>query len=152
MRVSQFLKEQHVTFETVFHPPAFTAQKRARFLHIPGRQVIKCVLLALKNGYILTILRAIDQVDLEALGKILGNPVRLADEDDLAIQFCDCERGAGSPFGSQYGFPTFLEDGIHPDDTILFEAQRHAEAIRMKCRDFEKLEKPTRCRFALAKS
>src|SRR6202140_1927041 len=82
MRVSQFLEEQHVSFETVLHPPAFTAQKRARFLHIPGRQVIKCVLLASGSGFILAILRAIDHVDLEILAKYLGAPVRLADEDD----------------------------------------------------------------------
>ena len=53
-----------------------------------------------------------------------------------------------TPFGSLYGLWTLLEDNIHPDDVILFEAQQHSLAIRMKCRDFEALEKPTRCRFA----
>jgi Ala-tRNA(Pro) deacylase len=148
MRLSQFLEERHVAFETVLHPPAFTAQKRARFLHIPGRQVIKSVLLTTGKGYILAILRSINHVDLDALGKYLGLPVRLANEDDLADKFRDCEPGAVTPFGSLYGLWTLLEESIHPDDTILFEAQEHAVAIRMKCRDFEMLEKPTRCRFA----
>jgi Ala-tRNA(Pro) deacylase len=148
MLVSQYLEEQRVAFETVLHPPAFTAQKRARFLHVPGRQVVKCVLLNFGKGFILAILRSIDHVDLEALSKHLGASVRLADEDDLADQFRDCERGAGSPFGSQYGLWTLLEESIHADDLILFEAQQHAVAIRMKCRDFEMLERPTRCRFA----
>jgi Ala-tRNA(Pro) deacylase len=148
MRLAQFLEEQHTPFETVLHPPAFTAQKRARFLHIPGRQVIKCVLLRSGTGFILAILRAIDYVDLDILGKSLGTPVRLANEDDLADRFADCERGAVTPFGSLYGVWTILEESIHPDDLILFEAQQHSMAIRMKCRDFEMLEKPTRCHFA----
>src|SRR5438105_122779 len=147
MRVSQFLEERQVTFETMLHPPAFTAQKRARFLHITGRQVIKCVLLASGTGFILAILRSIDQVDLEALGAYLGVPVRLADEDNIADQFRDCERGAMTPFGSAYGMRTLLEESIRPEHFILFEAQQHAVAIRIKCRDFEMLERPTRCRF-----
>jgi Ala-tRNA(Pro) deacylase len=150
MRLSHYLQEQHVTFETVLHPPAFTAQKRARFLHIPGWQVIKCVLLTNGKGFTLAILRAIDHVDMKAIGKYLGAPVRLANADDLTDQFCDCEPGAATPFGSLYGLRTLLEESIQPEHVILFEAQQHSVAIRMKCRDFEMLEKPTRCRFAVA--
>jgi Ala-tRNA(Pro) deacylase len=149
MLVSQYLLDQHVSFETVLHPPAFTSQKRARFLHVSGRHVIKCVLLAGRRQFILAILRAMDHVDLQALDAFLGGPVRLASEDELADRFRDCERGALSPFGSLYGLTTFLDDRIDSEDVILFEAQQHAMAIRMKCRDFEQLERPTRCRLAI---
>jgi Ala-tRNA(Pro) deacylase len=148
MRVAQFLEDQQVAFEAVLHPPAFTAQKRARFLHIPGRQVIKSVLLACGREFILAILRGTDHVDLKALAGELGTPVRLATDCELADRFTDCERGAGTPFGSLYGLRTFLENNIRPDHVIVFEAQQHALAIRMLCRDFEKLEKPIRCNFA----
>ena len=33
---------------------------------------------------------------------------------------------------------------------FVFEANTHAEAIRMRCRDFEQLEKPQRLSFAVA--
>jgi Ala-tRNA(Pro) deacylase len=148
MRLAQFLLERHVPFETVMHPPAFTALKRARFLRISGRHVVKCVLLASGASFILAIVRAMDHVDLDVLGACLELPVRLANEDELADRFRDCERGALTPFGSLYGLTTFLEDAIGPEDVIVFEAQQHAMAIRMKCHDFEILEKPTRCRFA----
>ncbi len=93
MRVPDYLLDQHVTFQTVYHPPAFTSQKRARFLHISGRQVVKCVLLASGKGFILAVLRAVDHVDLAALAKTLGMNVRLASDDELAEQFGDCEPG-----------------------------------------------------------
>jgi Ala-tRNA(Pro) deacylase len=150
MRVAQFLTDQHVAFETMVHPPAFTAQKRAKFLHIPGRHVIKCVLLASENRFFLAVLPATQQVDLEALASRLGSSLRLASEQEIAQHFRDCEYGALTPFGSLYGFPTLLEDAIDPESLIVFEAQRHAVAIRMRCRDFEMLERPTRCRFARA--
>lgn len=148
MRVSQFLTDQHVAFETVVHPPAFTAQKRARFLHIPGRHVVKSVLLACDGEFVLAVLPATDHIDLSALGRCLGTPVRLATESELSRLFGDCERGALAPFGSLYGVPTILEDALDPETIIAFESQMHALAIKMRCRDFETLEKPRRCRFA----
>ena len=77
MRVPQFLTEQFVKFETIVHPPAFTAQKRARFLHIPGSQVAKSVLLRGPQGFFLAVLPATHHVDAERLATQLGGAVRL---------------------------------------------------------------------------
>ena len=52
------------------------------------------------------------------------------------------------PFGRLYGLPTILEATLPLDAPIVFEAQRHAVAIRMSCRDFMKLERPERIAFA----
>lgn len=149
MRVSQFLADQHATFETVVHPPAYTAQKRARFLHVSGRKVVKSILLAGGNQFLLAVLPATEQVDLNAVARMRGGPVRLASELEILSLFRDCEHGALAPFGSLYGVHTILEDGIAPETMIVFESQQHALAIRMCCRDFEALEKPRRCQFAL---
>ena len=35
-----------------------------------------------------------------------------------------------------------------PDALIVFEGNSHAEAVRLWCRDFERLERPRRLRFA----
>src|SRR5262249_35089899 len=45
MRVPDFLSENQVPFEELQIPPAFSATQRAKHLHVPGRQVAKCVLL-----------------------------------------------------------------------------------------------------------
>jgi hypothetical protein len=52
------------------------------------------------------------------------------------------------PFGRLYGVPTILESTIPQDAMIVFEAQRHAVAIRMFCRDYVRLERPERMAFA----
>jgi Ala-tRNA(Pro) deacylase len=148
MRVPDFLREQEVAFETVLHPPAFTAQKRARCLKMPGRHLAKSVLLAGPSSYVLAVLPATDHVDLGALAADLGGPVRLAEPAEVAEVFRDCEWGVLTPFGSLYGLPTLLEDSIDGDTLIVFEAHLHAVTIRMRCRDFERLERPRRLRFA----
>ncbi len=149
MFLSQFLTDQHVAFETMVHPPAFTAQKRAKFLHIPGRQVVKCVVLMTGHGPVLAVLPAPWHVDLRRVSQALETEARLACEDEVIGLFRDCERGALTPFGRLYGLTTILEDSIAPETQIVFEAQSHGIAIRMRCRDYELLEQPRRLAFAL---
>jgi Ala-tRNA(Pro) deacylase len=148
MRVSQFLSDQQITFEEMVHPPAFTSQKLARFLHIPGRWVMKSILLKGPHGFLLAVLPAPQLIDLPRLSAHFGGQVRLATVSELTERFPDCEWGAVMPFGQLYDLRTILEAMIPLDATIVFEAQLHALAIRMQCRDFVKLEHPERLQFA----
>jgi Ala-tRNA(Pro) deacylase len=148
MRVLQFLSGQRVSFEPLTHPPAFTAQKRAKYLKIPGKQVAKTVLLAGPEGYLLAVLPATHHVDTEILARWLGGPVRLAEDAEIGQVFSDCEWGVVEPFGTLYGLTTILDESLTPDSWIVFEAHTHAEAIRMRCSDFERLEHPRRLGFA----
>ena len=149
MRVSDFLSESHVAYETMVHPPVFTAQRRAHLLHITGKRVIKAVLLASPRGFFLAVLPASQRVDLAAVSRHFDTNVRLADESDIAKTFSDCERGVMVPFGRLYGVKTLLDASIESDMWIVFEAERHFLTIRMWCRDFEKLEQPVRFAFAV---
>ena len=148
MRVPSFLAQQHVPFDTLVHQPAFTATRRARFLHVPGKHLAKCVLLASVPGNILGIVPATHQVCLEAVAGYLGWPVRLARSEEVAEVFRDCEWGGLVPFGSLYNLPTLLDDSFDSESVLVFEAHQHAVAIRMRCKDFERLEKPRRLPFA----
>ncbi len=148
MRVLQFLSQQNISFEPLVHPPAFTAQKLAKYLRIPGKQVAKTVLLMGPAGYVLAVLPATHHVDEDVLARVLGGPVRLATELEIGEVFQDCEWGVVEPFGTLYGLTTLLDDSLQPDDWIVFEAHTHEEAIRMRCGDFERLERPRRLRFA----
>ncbi len=151
MRVSQYLSDQHIPFEEMVHPPAFTAQKLARFLHIPGRQVIKSILLKGPQGFFLAVLPASHVIDLGPLSARFGGTVRMATVAELREHFPDCEWGALMPFGRLYDLPTILETAIPLEMTIVFEAQQHAVAIRMACRDYVTLERPERMHFAQAR-
>jgi Ala-tRNA(Pro) deacylase len=148
MRVPDFLTEQHVPFEKLLHPPAFTAQKRAKYLGISGRQVAKSVLLVGPGGYFLAVLPATRHIDTRKLSLELRGPVRLADAHEVADVFRDCEWGVVPPFGGLYGLTTVLEQEMAPDALVVFETNTYVEAVRLRCRDFERLERPRRLQFA----
>jgi len=147
MRVDQFLSDQHIAFETVVHAPAYTAQRRAHYLHVPGKQVAKSVLLAGPNDFVHAVLSASHQIDLKAVCQALGYPLRLANQLEIADRFRDCEWGALTPFGALYGLVTIVDESLDPDAHITFEAQMHAVTICMHYKDFERLENPRRFRF-----
>jgi Ala-tRNA(Pro) deacylase len=149
MRIAAFLEDHHVAFEALPHPLAFSAQKLAKYLRVPGRQVAKCVLLSGPHGLFLAVLPASLQVDPERLAAALGGLVRLADESEIAATFADCEWGVVPPFGTLYGLRSVIDDSLDPESLIVFEGQTHVEALRMCCRDFERLENPQRLRFAV---
>ncbi len=96
----------------------------------------------------MALLPATQQADLELLAKGLGGTVRLADDEEMSEVFSDCEWGVAPPFGTLYGLPSVLEDSLHPDALLVFETHTHVDAVRLLCRDFERLEKPRRLRFA----
>ena len=149
MRIPDYLADQQVPHEALLLPPAFSATQRAKILHVSGHLIAKCVLLSTSRGPLLAVLPATRQIDFTLLGRQLEDTVRLAQDEEMAHIFPDCEWGIALPFGVVYGLPTILDDSIQPDDMIVFEGNTHVEAIRLRCSDFERLEQPRRLGFAV---
>jgi Ala-tRNA(Pro) deacylase len=148
MRIPLYLSDNQVVFDTLLHPPAFTAQKRAKYLRVPGSQLAKSVLLTGTGGQRVAVLPATHQVDTDAVNRALGGEFHVARAADIAKIFRDCEWGVLGPFGTLYGLSTILDDAFDPEAIMVFEAHLHGVAIRMRCRDFERLERPRRFCFA----
>jgi Ala-tRNA(Pro) deacylase len=148
MDLTQLLTDRRVAFEVVVHPPAFSAQRRAKYLHVPGSRVAKAVLLAGAERFLVAVLPATHYVDVAALAAHLNEPLRLASGPEVAGVFRDCEWGVVPAFGSLYRLTTVLEETLDPDGLFAFEAGAHGRAVRIRCRDFEGLERPRRLRFA----
>jgi Ala-tRNA(Pro) deacylase len=149
MKLDDFLTSRQIPFERLHHRPVYTANRMAQALHVPGREVAKTVLLRTGNGYALAVLPATHQVDLDQVREDLGTDnVAMATEAEMDQLFPDCERGAVPPFGSLYDLPTVVDESLADDESIVFDANTHEDAIRMAYRDFEALEHPRRGHFA----
>ncbi|MFQ3650503.1 MAG: YbaK/EbsC family protein [Gemmataceae bacterium] len=143
MRVTDFLTQHQVPFQSLTHAPAYCAGRRAKFLHTPGDAVAKAVLLATPNGYVIVVVPATRHVD---LGRFPG--ARLATPEEMVRVFTDCEYGAVTPFGNLYGLPTYLDESFTQDTWIVVEAGTHTDAVRLSARDFARLANCERGRFA----
>jgi Ala-tRNA(Pro) deacylase len=149
MNIAEYLQKQKIPFERLSHATAYTAQELAALEHVPGRYVAKPVLVKAAGQFVLCVLPAPAMVDLERVADALGaDSAKLAKEDELSAVFKDCELGAEPPFGQLYGLKTLMDQALHQDEYIVFQAGSHTDAVKMRRDDYERLVHPQVASFA----
>lgn len=143
MRILEFLQSKHVPFTAHRHSSTPTAQEMAHAMHETGDHIAKTVVLKADGQFLIAVLQATHSIDLDKVRAVLGaDAVSLATKQELGDLFPDCESGAVPPFGSKYGLRTLVDRPIIWESHVLFEGNAHDETIRMKYRDFDRLERP----------
>jgi Ala-tRNA(Pro) deacylase len=151
MYVVDFLRSRRVWFEELLHNPTSSATRLARALHIPGRAVAKTVVVRAAEEFVLAVLPATSRIDVDRLRTVLQvdpSLLRMADIDEIARIFHDCEPGSIPPFGRLYGLRTVVDDGLACTGTIVFRANQRHEGLRMQFSDYLALEAPLQAAFA----
>jgi len=149
-KLKKFLDENKIKYVSVKHSSAYTAQEIAASAHIPGKELAKTVIIKIDGRIAMAVLPASYKVSFDQLKVALGvKEVRLAYEQEFMDKFPDCEVGAMPPFGNIYGIDVFVAESLSEDEEIAFNACTHTELIRMKFKDFEKLVRPKRFKFAI---
>ncbi len=148
-RLEAYLRDNGVGFQMQHHPQAFTAQEVAASEHISGYRLAKVVMVLAGSDLVMTVLPAPARVDLDELGSVVGKgELRLAEEDEFAPRFPDCEAGAMPPFGNLYDVPVYVDDSLADQDSIFFEAGTHTDTMSMRFEDFKNLVQPQIGSFA----
>ena len=145
----EFLRDAHVPYLVVPHPPAYSAQEDAAAVHVPGRDWAKVVVCIVDDRVVQAVVSAPLAVNLADLVDLAGGTaIRLATEQELARLFPDCEPGAMPPIGPLYGQQVFVDVELAGEPEIVFDAGTHTEAIAMRWRDFAKSVRPVVGRFS----
>lgn len=143
MNVQSYLDEMGVAYRLSHHPMAYTAQDLASAEHVPGRQVIKAVVVKADGQFIMCALPACHRIDLPALREQLAaDEVKLADEQKLAELFPDCELGAEPPIGRLYNLPTIMDESLTADSRVTFQAGTHCDAVTMSLAEYRRVAQP----------
>ncbi len=142
-RLMEYLDSHHIKYDVVNHPLAYTAQGVAAAAHVPGKDVAKAVMVKIDGKLAMAVLPAPRRLDLQEFKKEVGTErVELANEQEFADVFPDCQPGAEPPFGNLYGLDTIVADKLQEDEQISFNAGSHTEIVRLAYRDFEELVHP----------
>jgi len=142
-RLERLFREQGVRFSVSRHDEAYSAQRIAGMLHIPGRELAKVVIVKADDKLTMLVVPAPDRVDLNKAQKALKvDRVRLADENDFAPHFPDCEVGAMPPFGNLYEMDVYVDRALSTQSQIAFPAGTHREIVSIAYADFERIVEP----------
>lgn len=147
-KLKNYLDKQKVRYKSLKHELAYTAQEIAAAQHVPGKQVVKSVLIKADKGYLLAVLPATHLIDFAKLKKaVKAKKVSLASEEDIEKLIPDFEIGAMPPFGNLYNLPVYMDKTIAEDEEIVFNAGTHTDTVKMRTADLEKLAKPKVAEF-----
>lgn len=144
-KLIEFLNQNKVRYQVLHHPEAFTAQELAAIEHVKGKYHAKVVMAKMDGQLRMLVLPADRRVELERLGK----GAMLATEAEFKATFPDCAIGTMPPFGRLYGVETWVDKSLAGDETIVFEAGTHSDAIKMGYADYARLAAPKVAEFAV---
>lgn len=143
MNVKEFLDNQGIDYEIIFHRPSDTAQSTASASHIPAGQLAKTVIMMVDGDMHMAVVPASRRLDLAVLKKAAGaGSVALARETEFGDRFPGCEPGAMPPFGNLYGLPVWVDEEVASNPQIVFNAGSHTELVRLAYVDFARLVLP----------
>ncbi len=149
-RLTEFLDNNSVKYVAINHSMAFTALEIAKSAHVPAKEMAKTIILKIEGTSAMAVLPAAHKIDLALLKDAFEtDKVELANEQEFAKLFPDCEVGAMPPFGNLYALDVYVAESITEHPYIAFSAGSHSEVIRMAYKDYEKLVSPS---FIILKS
>lgn len=147
--ITVYLGKNKVKFEVVPHKTVFTAYDLAQTLGAKLDDIAKTLLVKVeipvlkkkeKRMY-LVVLPASYRVDLDKVKKLL-KATDIGFVKEQAMKKLGIEPGALSPFGMARGFGVVLDKALLKTKDVIVGAESFTESLRMKIKDYVKLEKP----------
>jgi Ala-tRNA(Pro) deacylase len=140
-----FMTASGARYKVFPHHLEYTSQQVAEASHVPGRGLVKAVVLRdAESSYLVAALPASMNVDLERLEQLTGRrKLALASEHELRLLFPDCQIGAAPPFGHLYGIAVIVDPCLLDGPEIYFQAGNHREVVSMSRDEFRLLARPT---------
>ncbi len=148
-KLIDYLEGEQIRFTRIIHSTAYTAQVIAHRAHISGNVVAKTIVLKdPEEQYVMAVVPANYQVDLDKMSEVTGKKMALASEDEFEKLFPGCETGAMPPFGNLFGLPVYVSESLAKSKEIAFNAGNHRELLQMEFEDFNKLATPVVATFS----
>lgn len=138
--VETYLKKQNVPFEAIEHKIVYTAYDLAATLKEKLEGIGKTLLIKADNGFVLVLLPANRRLDLVKLKKALGAKKLSVVSEKEMIAKLKVKAGGLSSFGTLHKAEVFVDSALLKASKILVAAGSFTDHVRMKARDFVKLE------------
>jgi len=142
-KLKKLLESKAVEYEILQHSQAFTAQEIAGAQHVPGKMMVKSVIVKFDGQNVMCVLPAVHMLDFDKFKVVTGaGDAALATEEEIAQLFPDYEIGAEPPFGNLYEMDVYVDKTLKEDADIYFNGGTHTDIVKMKYEDYEKLVQP----------
>jgi Ala-tRNA(Pro) deacylase len=139
LTMQEYLEDNHVPYDITRHERTGSSSMTAQTSHVPGGALAKGVVLKWDGGYLLAVLPSSRHVDLEKVGKIVGEPVEMASEQEAASLFPDCDEGAVPIFGAPYRVACLIDERLERRRDVFFDGGDHCTLVHVDGEGFGRL-------------
>ncbi|MFA6909058.1 MAG: YbaK/EbsC family protein [Patescibacteria group bacterium] len=141
-RLLSLLEKSKIKYNVVTHRKVFTVYDLAQTLKVKMNTIAKTLLVKVDREYRIIVIPAHFRLDLKKLASLLkAKKVIIAPEKDMQNKF-KSKPGAMTPFGSLYKVGVVLDRSLLKLQKPLFHAGSFTESLRLKIKDYVKLEQP----------
>lgn len=132
-RLRGWLEAHAIAYQIHEHPLAYTALATAHAEGVDPGTFAKVVGVRTDTGRVaLVVLDAVDALDLGKVADLVGSPVRLLSERELADACPNWEVGAVPPVASLAGEQVFADEAVRENEYLSFNAGSHRVAVRLE--------------------
>ncbi len=142
-KILNYLEKNKVKFEKIAHKTVYTAYDLAQTMEEELNKIAKTLIIKTEKGYSLLVLPASRLADLKKLKKALkAKKIEIAKEKVMK-DFFKIKPGTITPFASLHKkVPLYIDKALLKTKEILVNAGSYTDSLRLKVKDFLKLEKP----------
>lgn len=142
-KLIEYLEQETIHYTRIIHSAAYTAQVIAHRAHISGNVLAKTIVLKDPDQkFLMAVIPANYQVDMEKISTLYGKNVQLSSEEEFENLFPGCETGGMPPFGNLFGLPVYVSEPLPKNEEISFNAGNHRELLQMSFSDYRRLARP----------
>lgn len=138
--LEKYLDEQGVDYEILTHRHAEDILHTAEAAHFIGDKLAKAVVLWDENGYLVAVIPATFELNLDLVQAFTGRAhLTKAEEGAFGHLFEDCEIGAVPAVAAAYGLEAVWDEALAYAETVYFKGGDHATLIKVGGNQFQSL-------------
>ncbi|OGY49079.1 MAG: hypothetical protein A3J65_03575 [Candidatus Buchananbacteria bacterium RIFCSPHIGHO2_02_FULL_45_11b] len=144
----KYLDKKLAKYDELAHKTVYTAYDLAQTLRKELKEIGKSLLIAADKAYILAVVPAHMRLDLGKLKKALkAKKVKIPDEK-VMVKVFRVKPGAMTAFGGLHNIEVWVDKGLLKTKDVILGAGSFTDSVRMKARDFIKMEQAKLADFA----
>lgn len=152
-KILDHLEKANIKYEIVPHKKVYTAYDASQTLKVQPKQIVKSLIIKIKNDFALILIGADKNVDFKKLAKqfkILEKDIKIPNEKILIAKL-KINPGTAHVFGTLYNIPVLIEKGLAETKEAIFSSGSFTESLKIKVADFIKHQEANVGNFGIAK-
>lgn len=147
-KIKKILDKNSIKYALKHHEPVYTSEQAAEVRGDTLEQGAKAIIMKTKKDFVLVVISGKRKINSKKLKKIL-NSKNLSFADKEKVKEFGLESGSVPPFGSVIGLKTYVDKSLTENEEIAFNAGSLTDSIKMKLKDYLKIENPVIEEFSI---